>query len=81
MTLDKWIKRTEREYQRSESDRGSVGAMDASQWPEVRDDLTDLVKALKGLLDWEQALGGWEAPCWDHARIVAATFKDESQIL
>ena len=28
----------------------------------------DLLALLQKLLDWEEAMGGWEAPVWDEAR-------------
>ncbi|MGH7117755.1 MAG: hypothetical protein ACREFP_01950 [Acetobacteraceae bacterium] len=32
----------------------------------------DLAGMLCALLNWEQNMGGWQAPCWQHARPVLA---------
>ncbi len=30
----------------------------------LRDNAFALLQAAKAILDWEKALGGWDAPCW-----------------
>ena len=35
-----------------------------------------LADALKSLLAWGEAMGGWEAPCWARAQTVLASLSD-----
>lgn len=40
--------------------------------------VTEVVEALKGLIEWASEMGGWEAPVWDRARAALAKLKGEA---
>lgn len=40
----------------------------------------EMLGALRGLLEWAEQMGGWEAPCWRRAAMVVESLDHEDEL-